>query len=109
MYVLRCADQTLYVGHTDDLDRRMAQHGSGELGGYTALRRPVTLVFCEEFPSRDEALARERQVKKWSRAKKEALIARDWSSLSRLARGPDKTPGKSGARDGRASDHRSGS
>ena len=92
MYILRCSDGTLYVGHTDDLERRMAQHDTGALGGYTALRRPMALVFCEEFPSREEALTRERQVKNWSRAKKEALVARDWGSLSRLARGPDKPP-----------------
>ena len=95
MYNLRCSDRTLYVGHTDDLERRMAQHDTGELGGYTALRKPVALVFCEEFPSREEALTRERQVKNWSRAKKEALVARDWSSLSRLPRRPDKSPGES--------------
>ena len=90
MYILRCSDGTLYVGQTDDLERRMAQHDTFALGGYTALRRPVTLVLCEEFPSREDALTRERQVKKWSRAKKEALLERDWSALSRLARGPDK-------------------
>ena len=97
MYILRCSDGTLYVGHTDDLERRMAQHDTGALGGYTALRRPVALVFCEEFPSREEALTRERQVKNWSRAKKEALVTRDWNSLSRLARGPDKLPRVSAA------------
>jgi predicted GIY-YIG superfamily endonuclease len=90
MYILRCGDGTLYVGQTDDLESRLAQHASGELGGYTALRRPVELVFCQPFPSRDEALARERQVKNWSREKKEALVAQAWRCLSRLARGPDK-------------------
>ncbi len=97
MYILRCSDGTLYVGHTDDLERRVAQHESGELGGYTALRKPVALVFSEEFPSRDDALTRERQVKNWSRAKKEALVAGDWRSLSRLARGPDKSPAENAA------------
>ncbi len=89
VYILRCADGTLYVGHTDDLELRMAQHSTGELGGYTSKRRPVTLVFSQPFPSRDEALARERQVKNWSRAKKEALIADEWELLARLARGRD--------------------
>ncbi len=89
LYILRCSDQSLYVGHTDDLERRLAQHQSGELGGHTALRRPVTLVYCQEFPTREEALARERQVKNWSRAKKQALIESDWERLNRLARGPD--------------------
>ena len=88
-YMLKCADGSYYVGDTDDLERRLAEHHSGALGGYTSTRRPVALAFAEEFPTRDEAICRERQVKNWSRAKKEALAARNWSQLSRLARGRD--------------------
>jgi putative endonuclease len=87
MYILRCSDGALYVGQTDDLEMRMAQHATGALGGYTSERLPVELVFFEEFSSRDEALNRERQVKNWGRSKKEALIARNWSRVSLLARG----------------------
>ena len=90
VYLLRCADDSLYVGHTDDLERRICEHGAGALGGYTAARRPVTLVYAQEFPTRDEALCRERQVKNWSHAKKEALVRRDWEELSRLSRGRDR-------------------
>jgi predicted GIY-YIG superfamily endonuclease len=92
IYILRCADGALYIGHTDDLEFRFAQHQSGECGGFTSGRRPVELVYAAEMPTRDEAIVRERQIKKWSRAKKEALIASDWTRLSRLARGRDRLP-----------------
>ena len=86
LYMLRCSDGSYYTGHTDDLERRIAQHQHGALAGYTRRRRPVTLVFSQEFPSRIEALERERQVKGWSRAKKEALIHGDWTMLSGLSK-----------------------
>ena len=85
-YLLRYNDGSYYVGHTDDLETRMAQHQTGATGGYTAPRRPVTLVWSETFPTRDEAFAAERRIKGWSRAKKEALIAGDWDRLRMLAR-----------------------
>ncbi|MBA4353986.1 MAG: GIY-YIG nuclease family protein [Novosphingobium sp.] len=85
-YLLRCNDGSYYAGHTDDLDLRFAQHQAGALGGYTAARRPVVLVWTEMFSTRDEAFAAERKVKGWSRAKKEALVAGDWSRVSVLAR-----------------------
>lgn len=85
LYILRCRDDSFYVGHTDDLERRMAEHETGACGGYTARRRPVALVFVDEFQTRDEAKERERQVKGWSRAKKMALIRGDWDGLRRLA------------------------
>lgn len=85
-YMLRCADGSYYVGHTDDLEARMAQHAEGALGRYTAKRRPVTLVWSTDFPTRDEAFDAERQLKGWSRAKKEALVAGDWHLVSQLAR-----------------------
>jgi putative endonuclease len=85
-YILRCADGSYYAGHTDDIDVRMAQHLSGELGGYTAKRRPVALVWSDQFATRDEAFATERKIKGWSRAKKEALLAGDWQRIRLLAR-----------------------
>ena len=85
-YILLCNDGSYYAGHTDDIDTRIAQHQTGALGGYTAARRPVTLVWSETFPTRDEALAAELQIKGWSKAKKEALIAGDWDLISILAR-----------------------
>ncbi len=87
-YMLRCSDGHYYVGHTDDLDARIAQHQAGAIPGYTEKRRPVTLVWSERFSHRDEAFAAERQIKGWSRAKKEALIQGDWGALRLLARKP---------------------
>lgn len=91
VYMLRCSDGSYYVGHTDDLETRIAEHGDGSSGGYTSRRRPVELVWSAELDSRDEALQRELQVKTWSRAKKEALIASDWQRLKDLARGPNRS------------------
>ena len=84
-YMLRCADGHYYVGHTDDLDVRIAQHQASAIPGYTQKRRPVVLVWSERFPERDQAFAAERQIKGWSRAKKEALIRGDWEALRTLA------------------------
>jgi putative endonuclease len=85
-YMLHCADGSFYAGHTDDLDGRIGAHQSGLIPGYTATRLPVKLVWCDEFPSRYEALQAERQVKGWGRAKKLALIRGDWKLISSLAR-----------------------
>jgi len=86
MYMLNCADGSYYVGHTDDLETRLAAHNDGSFRGYTASRRPVTLAYAEVFDSRDEAFRRERQLKGWSRAKKAALAREDWTALQRLAK-----------------------
>jgi len=86
VYMLRCADGTFYVGHTDDLAARIAQHHAAVVDGYTATRRPVDLVYSHEVATRDEAKALERQLKGWSSAKKQALIRGDWASVKRLAR-----------------------
>jgi predicted GIY-YIG superfamily endonuclease len=97
-YMLRCADGRYYIGHTDNLDHRIGQHQSGLTGGFTHTRRPVTLVWCQDFPSRLEALEAERRVKGWTRAKKEALIAGDWARLSLLARNrQDRTSPSTGS------------
>ena len=85
VYMLRCADGSYYTGHTDELITRLAAHERGEIEGFTKGRRPVTLVFHEEFSTRVEALTAERQVKGWARDKKEALILGDWELLMRLA------------------------
>jgi len=87
-YMLRCSDGHYFVGHTDDLDSRIAQHQVGAIPGYTARRRPVTLVWSERFAERDQAFAAERQIKGWSRGKKEALIRGDWEAVRALARKP---------------------
>jgi predicted GIY-YIG superfamily endonuclease len=87
VYMLRCADQSYYTGHTEHLEKRLAEHQAGQVEGYTATRRPVTLVFSEALSTREEALACERRIKGWSRLKKEAMIRGDWAEVSRLARG----------------------
>ncbi len=86
VYILRCADNLYYTGHTDNLEERIAKHRSGEIEGYTSTRLPLRLLFSEEFPTREEALACERQIKGWGRRKKEALMRGDWAEVSRLAR-----------------------
>lgn len=92
-YMLRCADGSFYVGCTTDLDTRIGQHQGGEADGYTARRRPVELVWAEEFQDVRDAIAAERRIKGWSRAKKEALTEADWERIrllgSRAKREPD--------------------
>lgn len=85
-YILRCADDSFYTGHTDALEVRIGAHQRGSGAAHTNHRRPVVLAWCQEFPSRWEALEAERRIKGWSRAKKAALIAGDWDSLHVLAR-----------------------
>ena len=87
-HILRCADGKYYTGHTDDLERRIAQHHVSEYCDFTSRRRPVELIWASDFPSRYEALSAELEIKKWSKAKKEALAASDWQRLSYFARSP---------------------
>jgi len=86
VYMLECADGSIYTGHTDDLDARLAAHQLGTFRGYTSGKRPVRLIFQTHFASRDEAFAAERQIKGWSRGKKLALTRGDWTEIQRLAR-----------------------
>lgn len=75
VYIVRCADGTLYTGYAVDLEQRCAAHNAGRGARYTAGRRPVTVVYAETFESVSEALKREHAVKRLTRAQKEALIA----------------------------------
>ena len=93
VYILQCADRSYYTGHTDNLEVRIAKHQSGEIEGYTSSRLPARLCFTEEFATREEALSCERQIKGWSRKKKEALMRRDWNEISRLGHGAPKSTG----------------
>ncbi len=92
VYMLRCSDGSYDVGMTrkDWLEERVSEHQSGTFDGYTAARRPVELVWAEQFDRIVDAIALERQIKGWSRAKKRALIARDWDRLVQLAKRPGK-------------------
>lgn len=85
-YMLECADGSYYVGSTSNLTQRVAQHNEGFFGGYTASRRPVRLVWSQGFQHMIEAIAAERQIKGWTRAKKQALISGDFDLLHELAR-----------------------
>src|ERR1700736_6011905 len=88
VYMLRCADSSFYVGSAtgDDLSPRINQHNAGSYPGYTFTRRPVVLVWSEYFDRITDGIAAERQIKGWSRVKKEALIRSDWTKASQLAR-----------------------
>jgi predicted GIY-YIG superfamily endonuclease len=90
VYILRCSDGTLYVGQTNNLAARIEAHDAGTASTYKAARRPVELVYREPHASLDSAVARERQLKRWSVAKREALVAGDFLLLRQLAkRGAD--------------------
>ncbi|MET2011237.1 GIY-YIG nuclease family protein [Microbacterium chocolatum] len=86
MYILQCADGSLYVGSTLDLSRRIAEHQYGEGSAYTAARLPVALLYCEEFDRVDDAFRREEQIQGWGRAKRLALVAGDLKAVSRLSK-----------------------
>jgi predicted GIY-YIG superfamily endonuclease len=86
VYVLRCRDGSYYVGHTTDVAERLERHNAGRGPAYTAARLPVELVYSQELPSTDAAVQRETQLKRWTRAKKEALIVTDKSRLHLLAK-----------------------
>jgi len=98
VYILECADESYYTGHTDDLEIRLAAHEQGTFRGYTLRRRLVKLVFCDEFPSRDDAFTRERQIKGWMRRKKQALIVEDWDKLITFSKSRKKSPPATGSR-----------
>src|SRR5260370_42547037 len=88
VYMLRCADNSFYAGSAtgDDVSTRVGQHNGGSYRGYTFTRRPVVLVWSEHFDRITDGIAAERQIKGWSRAKKEALIRSDWTKVSQLSR-----------------------
>ena len=87
VYMLQCADGSYYTGHTDHLEKRLAQHQTRSFPGcYTANRLPVALVFQQAYATREEALGSEQKIKGWSRRKKKAMIRGDWQEVSRLAR-----------------------
>ncbi len=85
MYILRCANGKYYTGSTKNLELRLAQHQAGEGANYTRKNLPVVLVYAEEFDRIDEAFYREKQVKGWSRKKKEALIKENELALPELS------------------------
>jgi len=85
VYILKCSDGSYYVGHTNDLVGRVKKHNKGKATRWTSSRLPVTLAYSEKYEHKDDAINREHQIKKWSRKKKDALIAGDLMSLKQLS------------------------
>jgi predicted GIY-YIG superfamily endonuclease len=86
VYILKCADDSLYVGHTCNVEARVKVHNDGRGALWTSCRRPMTLIYTESLPSEVEAIARERQLKRWTHAKKLALVNGDRTKLKLLAK-----------------------
>jgi putative endonuclease len=89
VYMLRCADASYYVGVAtgDDLTKRVTEHQIGAYpASYTYSRRPVELVWSDHFDRITDAIVAERQIKGWSRAKKQALISGNWQLIQQLAK-----------------------
>lgn len=86
VYILKCADNSYYTGFTNDIERRLNEHNYGiNKESYTHNRRPLELVFCTEFNDVNQAISFEKQVKGWSRKKKEAIIKDEWEDLKKLS------------------------
>ena len=86
VYILKCADQKLYTGITNDLERRIEEHQSGKnKNSYTYSRRPIELIFSQEFNDVNQAIYFEKKIKKWSAKKKIALANRDYDMIQILA------------------------
>jgi putative endonuclease len=87
VYILKCSDNTYYTGVTSNLNQRIIEHKTGKhIDSYTFKRRPIELVFYAEFTDINLAIITEKQIKKWSKAKKEALINNDFEKLPNLAK-----------------------
>ena len=86
VYILECSDYSYYVGHTENVASRLKAHNYGKGALYTRLRRPLTLVYQEQVNSKQAAIKREQQIKRWSKAKKEALIGGDYQALKILSK-----------------------
>ncbi|MDN4160086.1 GIY-YIG nuclease family protein [Nocardioides abyssi] len=93
-YILECADGSLYVGSTFDLERRLSEHDLGLGAAYTRprRRRPVRLAWCEEFSRVEDACAVEKRLQGWGRAKRLALVEGRVADLPALARGRSRRP-----------------
>ena len=86
VYILECSDKSYYTGVTNDVDICLLQHNEGKnINAYTFSRRPVVLKYWKRFDQIDDAIDFEKQVKGWSRRKKEALFDEDWDEIVRLA------------------------
>ena len=92
VYILKCADSSYYIGVSNSVERRFSEHQEGlNPSCYTFKRRPVELVFIQKFMDINEAITFEKQIKGWSRKKKEALISDNWERLKSLSQCQNKT------------------
>ena len=92
VYILKCTDNSYYTGITSNLEKRVMEHNAGKYHeAYTYKRRPVELVFFQDFMEPNQAIMFEKIIKKWSRAKKEALISGDFDKLPLLAECKNET------------------
>lgn len=86
VYILKCSDNSYYTGVTNDVERRLNEHNFDlNKESYTYNKRPLHLVFCTEFNDINQAISFEKQVKGWSRKKKEAIINDRWEDLKKLS------------------------
>jgi len=86
VYILQCSDNSYYIGYTTDLKNRIKEHNEGSGGRNTRLKSPVELLYTEKFENKSDALKREAQIKRWTRAKKEALIKGENNLLHELSK-----------------------
>ena len=92
VYILKCSDNSYYTGVTNNLEKRIVEHNSGHNSqSYTFKRRPVELVYYEVFQNINDSIAFEKQIKGWSRRKKEAVISNEWHKLPDLSRNRSST------------------
>jgi putative endonuclease len=93
VYILECIDQSYYTGVTNNIERRFWEHETGvDIECYTYTRRPLKLRYCERFQNVERAIAWEKQLKGWSRKKKEALFVDNWEEIKRLAKSYRPSP-----------------
>ena len=90
VYILKCSDDSYYAGITNNLEKRINEHQSGMIRGYTSSRLPIRLVFSERFTDVNQAIRLEKHLKGWSRKKKEALINRNLDLLVKLSNSKKK-------------------
>ena len=87
VYILKCSDDSFYIGVTNNINRRLLEHnGNKNLFAYTFKRKPVKLIWFEQFTTPNEAISREKKLKGWSRKKKIALINKNWTDLMKLSK-----------------------
>lgn len=74
VYILLCADNSLYTGISNNLEQRFVEHKNGKGGHYTSTHKPIKIIYTEKLPGKSDALKRERQIKSWSRQKKIMIL-----------------------------------